>query len=64
MNDAAARRFPVALAEAHIRGIENGLLGKQTLAWMMGVSADDIEIDGPIAPTPMSASVLADALGL
>lgn len=47
MDDAATRRFPLILQEAHEERVEQGLLGPGYLAWMRGVSevwiADEYE---------------------
>lgn len=63
MDEAAQRRFPLALQEAHVAGIASGSLGKGTLAWMLGIDADALEVDAPEVPE-VEADALADALGL
>jgi Zn-dependent peptidase ImmA (M78 family) len=64
MDDAATRRFPLPLQEAHLRLIAQGKLPKATLAWMLGVAETTLEVDEPTQPEPMSADALATALGL
>lgn len=63
MEDAAQRRFPLALQEAHVAGIAAGSLGKGTLAWMLSIDPDTLEVDAPDVPE-VDADELADALGL
>lgn len=63
MEDAAQRRFPLALQESHVEGIANGTLGKGTLAWMLGIDPEALEVDTPEVPE-VEADALADALGL
>jgi Zn-dependent peptidase ImmA (M78 family) len=63
MDAAARRRFPIALQEAHLRGIAAGTLGRGTLAWMLGIDPESLDVD---APTPPEVNIddLAGALGL
>ncbi|WP_101832190.1 ImmA/IrrE family metallo-endopeptidase [Frankia canadensis] len=63
MDAAAQRRFPVSLQEAHLQGIASGALGTGTLAWMLGIDPDALEVDSPLAPE-MDIDDLAEALGL
>jgi hypothetical protein len=63
MDAAAQRRFPLALQEAHLKGIASGALGKGTLAWMLGIDPDALEVDSPSVPE-MDVDDLAKALGL
>ncbi len=63
MDEAAQRRFPVHLQEAHLAGIAVGSLGKGTLAWMLGIDPDSLEVDAPDVPE-VRADDLAEALGL
>lgn len=63
MDDAAQRRFPVSLQEAHVKGIASGALGKGTLAWMLGLDAEALDVDTPDSPG-LSPDDLAAALGL
>lgn len=63
MDDAAPRRFPVALQAAHQEQIAAGQIGKGTLAWMLGVAPDRLEVDEP-ERAEMSTADLAAALEL
>lgn len=63
MDAAAQRRFPVSLQEAHLKGIASGALGKGTLAWMLGIAPDALEVDSPSVPE-VDVDDLAKALGL
>lgn len=63
MDDAAQRRFPLALQEAHVAAIASGSLGKGTLAWMLGIDPDALEVDFPEVPE-VEVEDLAYALGL
>jgi transcriptional regulator with XRE-family HTH domain len=63
MDEAATRRFPLALQEAHVMLIAKGVLPKATLAWMLGVAESTLEVDEPAQPTPLSADALTSALG-
>ena len=63
MDDASTRRFPLALQDAHLAKIATGDLGKATLAWMLGIRADDLEVDAP-QQDEMDSSELALALEL
>ncbi|HEX7349993.1 XRE family transcriptional regulator [Brachybacterium sp.] len=47
MDDAGRRRFPGWLREAHLERIAEGAVGKGTLAWMLGVPAESLEVDEP-----------------
>jgi len=64
MDEAASRRFPLSLQDAHLGMIASGALGKGTLAWMLGIDADDLEVDMPAAGDDIDPDVLASALGL
>jgi transcriptional regulator with XRE-family HTH domain len=64
MDTAASRRFPIALQDAHLKKIASGQLGKDTLAWMLGIDAEALEVDAPAEPQPLPADELANALGL
>lgn len=64
MDQAATRRFPIKLQEAHTDLIADGALRKHTLAWMLGIDADALEVDEPPTPEPIDTDDLADALGL
>ncbi len=63
MDDAAQRRFPRALQEAHLKHIADGKLGKETLAWMLGIAAAALDVDVPEVPE-VSMNDLAAELGL
>jgi hypothetical protein len=63
MDAAAARRFPVALQEAHIEKIIGGEVGQGTLAWMLGVHPDDLDVDAPSSPPELGLDELVDILG-
>jgi hypothetical protein len=63
MDAAARRRFPLALQEAHLKGIASGDLGKGALAWMLGINPDSLEVDSPTVPD-VDVDDLAKALGL
>jgi len=62
MDAAAQRRFPLALQEEHLKGIASGALGKGTLAWMLGIDVDALEVDTPTLPEA-GVDELAEALG-
>ena len=64
MDEAAMRRFPLRLQEAHTDLIAEGSLGKGTLAWMLGIDAETLEVDEPPLPEPVDADQLAAELGL
>ncbi|MBL7492278.1 ImmA/IrrE family metallo-endopeptidase [Frankia sp. AgB1.9] len=63
MDAAAQRRFPRALQEEHLERIAAGALGKGTLAWMLGIDPDSLEVDTPAVPE-VPIDDLARALGL
>jgi len=62
MSSASARTFPTWLKDAHLDGIAAGRLQKHTLAWMLGVDADELEVEEPEIE-PVGADVLMDILG-
>jgi Zn-dependent peptidase ImmA (M78 family) len=64
MNAAAMRRFPIPLMEAHLARIASGSLRKDTLAWMLAVRPEDLEVDEPADSATLSTDELADVLGL
>ncbi len=64
MDEAATRRFPLKLQEAHTDLIASGALHKGTLAWMLGIDPDALEVDEPPGPEPLDTDQLAAALGL
>lgn len=63
MDEASQRRFPIALQEAHLAGIASGAVGKGTLAWMLGIDPDALEVDSPEL-IEATEDDLAEALGL
>jgi Zn-dependent peptidase ImmA (M78 family) len=63
MDAAAQRRFPRSLQEAHLEQIASGAISKATLAWMLAIDADALEVDAPVIPV-VGADELAAALGL
>jgi Zn-dependent peptidase ImmA (M78 family)/transcriptional regulator with XRE-family HTH domain len=64
MDEAATRRFPLKLQEVHTELIAAGTLNKRTLAWMLGIDPDALEVDEPPQPEPLDADQLAAALSL
>jgi Zn-dependent peptidase ImmA (M78 family) len=65
MQAASERRFPISLQEAHMKRIALGELGKETLAWMLGVTAERLtEVAAPPEPSPMKIDELEEMLGL
>ena len=64
MDEAATRRFPLSLQDAHLKMIAAGDLGKGTLAWMLGVDPDALEVDAPQPTAEVDSDLLAEALGL
>ena len=64
MSEAATRRFPLELRNAHINGIANGALGKKGLAWMLDVDANALEVETPAPHPEPDIDELASMLGL
>jgi Zn-dependent peptidase ImmA (M78 family) len=64
MTEAATRRFPLALRNAHVKRIASGEIGKGALAWMLHVDPDSLEVDVPPAQSAVDPETLGDALGL
>ncbi|WP_319453089.1 MULTISPECIES: hypothetical protein [unclassified Mycobacterium] len=64
MDEAATRRFPLKLQEVHTELIAAGTLNKGTLAWMLGIDPNALEVDEPPQPKPLDADQLAAALSL
>lgn len=64
MTEAATRRFPLALRTAHLRRIAAGEIGKGSLAWMLGVDPDALEVDSPAPAPAVDPDELGAALGL
>lgn len=63
MEQASQRRFPLALQEAHLERVASGAIGRATLAWMLGIDADALEVDSPDI-SEAEADDLTAALGL
>ena len=63
MDEAAQRRFPRRLQEAHLERVASGAIGRETLAWMLRIDVEELEVDSPEVPE-VSANDLASALGL
>jgi Zn-dependent peptidase ImmA (M78 family) len=63
MDQAAQRRFPLSLQEAHLERIATGAIGRTTLAWMLGIDPSTLEVDTPEI-AEVDANDLAAALGL
>lgn len=62
MTLASARTFPMWLKDAHLEGVALGKLQKGTLAWMLGVDPETLEVDEP-SPPMLSDSDLMSLLG-
>ncbi|GAA4117619.1 hypothetical protein GCM10022415_15690 [Knoellia locipacati] len=60
MDAAAARRFPVTVQDAHLALIADGRTPKTGLAWMLGVPADDLDVEVPVPETVAVEDLLAD----
>lgn len=63
MSEAGERRFPAWLQEAHLEQISQGRVGKGTLAWMLGVPAESLEVDEPERVSELSDDALDALLG-
>lgn len=63
MDDAAARRFPYGLQESHLARIESGDIGKATLAWMLAVDEELLDVSEPEPVPSVDADELAAILG-
>jgi Zn-dependent peptidase ImmA (M78 family) len=63
MDKASRRQFPLNLQEAHLERVASGAIGSATLAWMLGIDADSLEVDAPEI-SRVDAGDLAAALGL
>lgn len=63
MDEAATRRFPLGLQDAHLAMIARGELGQGTLAWMLGIAPEALELDAPAALEELDVDVLAAELG-
>lgn len=64
MEAAAARRFPLALQEAHEEKVQAGKLGPAYLAWMRGISEAWVADEYEPRPSAVSVDDLAAELGL
>lgn len=64
MTEATSRRFPLMLREAHLRRIAAGEIGPGPLAWMLGVSADSLDVDAPGEVPAADPDRLGELLGL
>lgn len=60
---AAERRFPEALIAAHMEAAAMGKVAKETLAWMLDVSPEEIDVHPPQS-TSVNLDDLAAELGL
>lgn len=63
MTEAGERRFPAWIREAHLEQIARGAVGKGTLAWMLGVPAETLEVDEPEGAAELSDDALDALLG-
>jgi hypothetical protein len=63
MDAASQRRFPLSIQEAHLGLIASGAVSRATLAWMLGIDADSLDVDAPETPE-IDVDDLATALGL
>ncbi|MDO5092897.1 MAG: ImmA/IrrE family metallo-endopeptidase [Propionibacteriaceae bacterium] len=63
MQAAAQRHFPLWLQEAHLDRIAEGAIPKATLAWMLGVPEDELDVETPGSPALISAAELDALLG-
>ena len=63
MDAASQRRFPLGVQEAHLELIASGAVSRATLAWMLGIDADSLDVDAPEVPEA-DVDDLATALGL
>lgn len=63
MDAASQRRFPLSIQEAHLELVASGVISTATLAWMLGIGVDALEVDSPEIPE-VDVDDLATALGL
>ena len=63
MEQSTTRRFPLHLLQAHLSRIAAGEITKATLAWMLDMDADDLDVDMP-EPQPADLNTLAADLGM
>lgn len=47
MTESAERKFPEWLKRAHLEKIAEGRLAKGTLAWILDVDEDELEVEQP-----------------
>lgn len=64
MTQSAERRFPAGLIRAHLEGIASGQLNKATLAWMLEVTPDDLDVDEPESRPDVPVDEFITAMGL
>lgn len=63
MAAASSRHFPEWLRHAHLERIATGAVHKDTLAWMLGIDPEGLEVDEPVRPDPPSDDDLLGLLG-
>lgn len=63
MTQAAQRHFPEWLKDGHLNAIAAGRMHKNTLAWMLEVDADELEVEEPTPRKLRSADELSALLG-
>lgn len=62
MREASDRRFPNSWIEGHLNRIAQGTLHKHTLAWMLGVAPESLEVEEPPHTDPVDITGLAGLL--
>ena len=50
MDAASRRRVPLSVQETRLELIASGAVGRATLAWMLGIDADSLDVDAPEIP--------------
>lgn len=63
MEAAGRRRFPAWLTASHLERIARGAVGKATLAWMLDVDEETLEVDAPAEAAEPSLDHLEALLG-
>lgn len=63
MTAATQRSFPSWLRAVHLERIAAGTIDKGTLAWMLEVDADSLQVDEPELPPTISGAELEEMLG-
>lgn len=63
MEAAGRRRFPAWLTASHLERIAQGAVGKATLAWMLDVDEESLEVDAPAEAAEPSLDELEALLG-